>query len=125
MIIDVSDFINRPYKVPNQEESRDFSSFLESGESGLAAGNYPQIKCSLLGVDLWDEFTSALAASGELDEKWVRLRDGATYEYSNKTYQYLGWADLIRPALYSEWLPNIAFKNTNVGVINNKAPQQA
>lgn len=118
MIIDVSDFQKRPYKIPNQEESPDFEEFVAAKEIELAT-KY------LLGWELWNEFTAALEASGSLDQKWIDLRDGAEYESSGVTYKYAGWIDLVRPAIYSEWLPSISEKLTNVGMINNSAPQQA
>jgi len=118
MIIDVSDFRKRPYKIPNQEESQDFQEFVEAKEIELAT-KY------LLGWELWEEFAAALEASGALDAKWEALRDGGTYEYSGVEYKFGGWVDLVRPGIYSEWLPNISDKLTNIGVINNSAPQQS
>lgn len=118
MIIDVTDFLKRPYKIPNQEESRDFAEFVEAKEIELAT-KY------LLGWDLWNEFNDAINASGDPDQKWIDLRDGAEYTYNDKTYKYLGWVDLIKPGIYSEWLPLMTDKLTNVGMINNATPQQA
>ena len=118
MIIDVTDFLKRPYKIPNQEESLEFEEYVEAKEIELAT-RY------LLGWELWDKFIAALAASGALDAKWENLRDGADYEYEGVTYHYDGWADLVQPGIYSDWLPNISEKLTNVGMINNSAPQQS
>ena len=118
MIIDVSDFLKRPYKIPNQEESQDFAEFVEAKEIELAT-RY------LLGWDLWEEFKAALEASGTLEEKWEALRDGAMYEYNGVNYHYDGWVDMVRPGIYSEWLPNISEKLTNVGMINNNSPRES
>lgn len=117
MIIDVTDFTDRPYKVPNQEESRDFASFVASEEQNIA-------EKYLLGVDMWNEFNSAIEGSGDITF-WQKLRDGASYEYNNKTYRYKGWADLMRPAIWAGWAPLGAFKFTNVGMVTNNAPQQS
>lgn len=114
MIIDVSDFDNRPYKVPNQPESPDFEAFIEQAEEELA------IKY-LLGVELWEEFQTALESSGPLDAKWSALKDGATYVNGGVTYKYKGWVDMVRPAIYSQWHPEGTWKFTNVGWVENNA----
>lgn len=116
MIIDPADFSDRPYKVPNQEESRDFTSFIENKENELA------IKY-LLGDALWTEFKTELA--GTPAQKWIDLRDGATYLNGDTQYRYGGWVDMVRPAIFSEWLPPLTYKLTNVGYVANSTPQQA
>lgn len=114
MIIEASDFDNRPYKVPNQEESPDFVSYIVEKEQYLAI-RY------LLGCDLWDDFAEAIEGSGVLEQKWIDLRDGANYVYGGVTYKYGGWVDMIRPAVYSLWQPDGSWKFTNVGWVQNKA----
>lgn len=111
MIIDPNDFSDRPYKVPNQEESRDFLSFLESKEDELAR--------IILGHELWEEFDAAVNGSGELDAIYVALRDGAEYQHNGKPYRYNGWVDVVRPGIFSEWLPNLTHKLTNIGYVAN------
>lgn len=117
-MIDATDFLNRPYKVPNQEESRDFISFIEDKEAYIA------IKY-LLGQSLWDEFKAQMETSGGPEERFQLLYDGADYTNNGKTYHYNGWIDLVRPAIYSEWLPESLYINTNVGVVINNAPQMS
>ena len=117
MIIDPTDFNDRPYKVPNQEESRDFISFIEEKEEELGI--------MILGQELWDEFTEALASSGPLDTIWEELRDGGLYDYQNKQYNYAGWVDMVRPGIFAEWLPQTTWKLTNVGYIENSTPDKA
>lgn len=125
MIIDPTDFTDRPYKVPNQDESRDFINFIEEKEIELATGTLEEEVCNLLGQQLWDEFKEALESSGPLDEKWEKLRDGEIYEYSNKQYHYRGWVDLIRPAIFALWLPISTYKLTNIGFVENSAPEKS
>lgn len=125
MIIDSTDFVDRPYKVPNQEESRDFVPFIEDIEERLAQGTLPDECVQLLGVDLWNEFTEGLETSGDIEQKWLDLRDGADYEYNGVTYRYNGWVDMIRPAIFSQWIPITTDKITNIGFIRNNAPQQS
>lgn len=114
MIITPSDFDDRPFKIPNQEESGDLEGFIDDAEIDLAVKH-------LLGLDLWDEFITAVTSSGVLDQKWLDLRDGATYQYQNVNYKYNGWVDLVRPGIYSLWQPEGTWKYTNVGWVQNKA----
>lgn len=118
MIISLTDFNERPYRIPNQNESPDLSSFLAAEEMKLAV-KY------LLGYDLWIEFTEALEASGPLDTKWEELLNGAEYTYGDDTYYYAGWADMVKPALYALWIPQGTWKFTNIGYVENNAPQQS
>lgn len=116
MIIAVSDFVNRPYKLPNEPESPDFEDFIEAVEEEIA------IKY-LLGVELWEAFNDEVNSSGSgvPSDFFAKLRDGSTYTYSGILYKYNGWVDLIRPALYSNWQPEGTYKFTNVGWTRNKA----
>jgi hypothetical protein len=118
VIIDPVDFSDKPYKVPNQEENRDFAAFLESKEEELAV-KY------LLGSEMWEEFKAALDGSDPIDPIWETLRDGGFYDYNNVQYQYKGWVDLVRPGIFSEWIPETTMKLTNIGFITNAAPDKA
>ena len=118
MIIDPADFLERPYKVPNQQESRDFISFLETAEEELAV-KY------LLGYELWELFKQGLDTSGAVDSIWEDLRDGAEYTVGGKTYKYKGWVDVVRPAIFSQWMPELTYKLTNVGIVENNAPKES
>lgn len=112
MIIDVSDFNDPPYKIPNQEEQPWFKDRIEKIETDILK--------LILGYTLWKEFTDALDA-GSPAQKWVDLRDGAEYEYGGKTYKYEGVKDFEKPAIYSIILPEITYKMTNVGMQQNLA----
>lgn len=125
MIIDPTDFTDRPYKVPNQEESRDFISFIEETEEQLATGNLTGEVCNLLGDELWHEFNDQITGSGVIEERFELLRDGEIYTYNNKQYHYKGWVEMIRPAIFSLWLPQSNMKLTNIGYVENSAPQQS
>lgn len=125
MIISATDFVNRPYKIPNHEEAKDLVSLLSGWEEQIASGVLPHECVNLLGYDLWQEFSEAINTSGVIDEKWLRLLDGATYTNCGKTYAYRGWVDMIRPALYALWIPTTTYKLTNIGVVENSAPEKS
>ncbi len=123
MFIEVTDFTERPYRIPNQNESTDLLSFLSTEEARLAIEN-------LLGYDLWKDFVEAYDASLEsgadpLDQKWSKIIEGAEYTYGSYLMKYNGWVDLLRPALYSLWIPKGSQKLTNIGYVENAPPQQS
>lgn len=117
MIIDPTDFSDRPYKVPNQEESRDFISFIEAKEEELGR--------MILGHQLWEELAAALAGSGDPDDIYIAIRDGGNYQYNNVTHHYKGWVDMVRPGIFAEWLPPATYKLTNIGYVENNAPKES
>jgi hypothetical protein len=125
MIIDATDFIQRPYKVPNQPEARDFVSIIESLEKTLADGTILDECCSLLGVDLWSAFEAGLASSGTVEQHWLDLKNGSDYQYAGKTYKYSGWVNMIRPGIFAKWIPETTFKLTNIGFVENSAPDKS
>lgn len=116
MILDPSDFDDRPYRIPNQQESKDFPEFIEDAEE--------QILVQLLGYEFFKELEDALNTSNP-DQIYVDLRDGAEYTSSGKTYKYNGLVDLLRPAVFSLWIDQNAYKFTNIGHVNNSPPQQS
>jgi len=76
-------------------------------------------------VTLFDFFSDAINSSGALEERFEKLMDGATYVYNNVTLEYKGWVDMIRPAIYSLWQLQGTWKFTNIGWVENNAPQQS
>lgn len=101
------DFINRPYRVPNQNESTDFSAWLTQTESDVME--------SLLGWDLWTSFQTALLDDYPA-QKWEDLRDGAEYTYGGYTWKWKGLNDMLVPILYSKWLETYYNKLSNIGI---------
>lgn len=118
MILDLSHFDDRPYRIPNQQESRDLKEFMEKNEVTLLR--------ELLGNPLYLDFMAGLETSGEIEQIWIDLRDGADYggEDGNQ-YHFDGLIEVLKPAIYSLWIPQNAYKFTNIGMVNNNAPQQA
>lgn len=116
MIIDPKDFIKRPYKIPNQQESRDLVDFLEIAEIDIARG--------ILGNTLWELFNESVNSSTD-DPIYQALLLGADYTVNGKTYHYDGWVALIQPAIYSMWIPTTTDKMTNIGFITNNSPKEA
>lgn len=116
MILDPSDFDDRPYRIPNQQESKDFPEFVEAAEE--------EILVQLLGYEFYKELSDALNTSNP-DQIYIDFRDGAEYESGGKTYKYSGLVDLLKPAVFSLWTDQNAYKFTNIGHIVNSPPQQA
>lgn len=119
MLIKATDFESPPYKFPNQKEfAGGFLAFKE-----FIADEERKLLESILGIALYDEFMEALDSSGELEEKWANLLDGATYEANDVTYRYRGLVDLLVPGVFSKLLPIGYRKSTSSGVIINKGQQ--
>lgn len=125
MFVNEKLFKSPPYKIPNQGE---FAGGLPSFKDWLETEEVKILK-EILGIELYYEFMEALDDSGEIDQKWTRLRDGSTeddrftYEYNEVPYEYLGLVDLLVPELYSRWLEMNYRKNTSSGVVIMKGQQ--
>jgi len=77
MFVDSTDFTDIPYKIPNQEETRAFVDWIEAEET--------KILKEVLGLPLYNAFIEGLDTSGSIEQKWLDLRDGAEYDYSDST----------------------------------------
>lgn len=117
MILEESDFLTRPYKIGNQKESPDLEDFIVESERGLLI--------SLLGYELYSLLKDAVEGSGELESRFSSLINGAEYNYNDKLYEYRGLKDLLRPAVYSMYVEENSYKFTNIGMVQNNAPQQS
>jgi hypothetical protein len=114
--LDVNDFLNRPYKIPNIEESREFiDDYIEDEET--------KILKKILGLRLYNEFIEGLDTSGTIEQKWIDLRDGAEYESGSNLYEYRGLVDFLKPYICSKWVEINFRKATTSGVIVNNGQQ--
>lgn len=117
MFLEATDFLDKPYKVPNQEESKEFVAFIEAKEA--------EILKKVFGLQLYNDFIEGLETSGDIDQIWIDLRDGTTYEYNDVLYEWKGIDDLLKPIVYSEWL-TINFRRwTSSGMIINTGQQNS
>lgn len=111
MLLSTSDFLTRPYRILNIEESKDFVDFVKTSERELLT--------DILGYSLWKELDETASPGAAL----IALRDGAEYEYVGKPYKYNGLVDLLKPAVMSLWIPKNNYKFTNVGYVES-SPQE-
>lgn len=117
MFLEPTDFLDKPYKVPNQEESRDFVAFIEATEAKYLK--------AILGLQLYNDFIEGLEDSGTVEQKWTDLKDGANYTYSDVLYEWRGVKAMLKPVVYSEWL-TINFRRwTSSGMIINTGQQNS
>jgi len=114
MILSLTDFIDREYKIPNQSESADLLGFIEQKEDELLI--------DLLGVDLYNEIMDGLEDSAP-EQKFLDLLNGSEYTFNGVTYKWRGLVDLLQPAIYSMWINVGSFKFTNIGWVQN-SPQE-
>jgi hypothetical protein len=105
MILEGSDFLNRPYRIPNQFESKDFSSWLQGEERTICN--------SILGVELTSELFEALNSSS-METRFDNLINGNGL--------FLGLKNVLKPSVYYSWLDVDKFKLTATGIITNDKP---
>lgn len=115
MFLDVSDFLNVPYKIPNIEESQIFAEYIEAEET--------KILKKVLGLRLYNEFIEGLDESGTIEERWEALQDGGEYEYNDILYEYTGLVDFLKPYICSKWMEVNYRKATTSGVVINQGQQ--
>ncbi len=113
--LDSTDFLEIPYKIPNQDETRSFESWIAIEEA--------KILKEILGLPLYNAFIEGLDTSGTIEDKWLDLRDGAEYDLYDTTYEYLGLVDLMKPEIYSRWVGINYRKLTTAGVVINQGQQ--
>lgn len=114
-MLKVSHFDTRPYRVINAKESQDFHAFIDAVEA--------RVLKKLLGVEMYNELIAGLAVepAEDIELKWLALRDGDTYLYNEKTYEYVGLVELLKPYVFSEWVRETHTKFTTVGVVRTEA----
>lgn len=106
LFVDVTDFVRKPYKIPNQEENNEFPEWLEDKED--------EILKSLLGNELWDAFSNAIEGD-TTTARWVNLRDGDDYEYGGYTFKWFGMNKMLIPYIYSVYVRESFEKISNIG----------
>ena len=91
-----TDFDYMPYKL-KREQANNFATFIDDEEE--------KVLKEILGIALYNEFIEGLNEDYPA-EKWLRIRDGATYELDGVPYE---WAGLLTrkgamvPYIYSRW----------------------
>lgn len=113
MAVELTDFLERPYRIPHQEESTDLEAFIQSKEAELLR--------DILGTTLYNAYTTGIAA-GSPAQKWVDLRDGKDYTYANVLYRFHGLDTLLVPAIFALWVKETSDVYTSSGTVR---PQPA
>jgi len=98
-LIDHTYFQKRLTAIPNLKEEvlQDLNDHIEKYE--------PEYLYSVLGVDLADEFITAIGG-GSTDQKWLDLLNGAKFEAHGRKYEWLGFNNAIKEsaiAFYVMW----------------------
>ena len=106
LFVSASDFLRKPYKIPNQEESNEFAEWLEDKEE--------EVLRTLLGNELWEAFRNAVAED-TTTARWVNLKDGDDYEYGGYTFEWQGMNKMLIPYIYSIYVRESFEKITNIG----------
>lgn len=152
MFLKATDFSDKPYEVPNQEESPEFVAFIDNEERKLlkkllgldlynaflegldeitqytwTAGNQTVVNREYIyGNDIWKALTAQTGTAPvaginwelvEEDNKWLSLKNGTEYTNGDQTNEWVGMVAMLKPAVYSLWMPTMYRKVTAAGVI--------
>lgn len=116
MAVELTDFLERPYRIPFQEESTDLEAFVQAKEAELLR--------DLLGTTLYNAYKAGIGA-GSPDQKWVDLRDGKDYTYAGVLYRFHGLDTLLIPAIFALWVKENSDVFTVSGTVRNSPAQNA
>lgn len=108
LFVSKTDFDLIPHNIPNLTGNNSFLPFCESAQE--------EILLSLLGKSLYTSFMEGLDTDYP-DQKWLDLRDGASYEYAGKNYDWVGMNKMLVPYIFSEWLLGTFDTNSGIGVV--------
>jgi len=109
-MITTEHFLDRPYRIPNIEETKDLQAFIDYHEAKLLR--------AIFGTTLYNLFVAGIGAPTP-EQKWVDLRDGKVYSYNSTDYEFLGLIELLKSYIYAKWLKENEDKVTNSGVMRN------
>jgi hypothetical protein len=111
MIVDGSNFNDRPYRIPNQDGQKDFNVWLDKREKEI---------CNLiLGRALTKELLEALDSSS-LETRFENLING---EDGN---EFEGLKSVLVPSIYSRYVSGDSqFKLTMAGMVTNQPVQNS
>lgn len=51
------------------------------------------------------------------NDKWLKFKKGANYEYAGRTYKWVGLATLLKPYVYFYWLRDNSVKFSGIGTV--------
>lgn len=115
MFTTAADFNVIPYSIPNLAGSgpiNTFNTYVDEHEEDILK--------SLLGKTLYDAFIAGLDEDYP-EQRWVDLRDGATYVHQYKTYEWVGMKKMLKPFIFQSWLTDTFDNNSGIGVVVAKA----
>lgn len=112
MFLTASDFNILPYNIPNVETNNSFQTYVNEHEADVLK--------SLMGIVFYTAFVEGLAEPSP-EQRWLDLRDGATYELKGRTYEWPGMKKMLKPFIYKSWLSDTWDNDTGIGVVQSKA----
>lgn len=112
MFVTASDFNLKPYNIPNLDAVvNTFQAYANKKEKEALK--------SLLGLTLYEAFIDGLNEDYP-EQRWLDLRDGAQYQYSLRTYEWVGMNEMLVPFVFSEWVRDDDSILTGVGTGKSK-----
>lgn len=113
-ILKLTDFEVRPYRIPNQEESKDLLAFISNQEQIVLR--------ELLGHQLYESLRTGLTED-PVPAIWTALVEGGAdygeYTLNEKVYNFPGLKACLIARVYAEWLSETRDKFTDIGTVYN------
>lgn len=108
MFVTAQDFNRPPYNVSVEDMENGFDAYIEDKEK--------EVLIKLLGRSLYYAFVAGLEQLTP-DERWLKLRDGSSYVFSNRTYYYDGIKTVLVPYIASQWYNDNIDSATATGIV--------
>lgn len=120
MFLYPEDFDVIPYSIPNLDKVENtFMDYVDTEEE--------KVLREILGSKLYESFIQGIGVvdsnSGDapIEDKWLKLRDGSTYENCGKQYKYKGMVSLLKPYIYAMWLRDSWDNHSGIGIVKADA----
>lgn len=108
-IVSASDYVSLPFKLPMIDE-------VEEGLTSFIVVEQEDILRKILGHLLYSKLNSGLSEETP-DDKWIKIRDGAEFSFSNVYYKYYGLKSIIKPYIYYRWLKKTYKNHAGNGIV--------
>jgi hypothetical protein len=118
MFITAEDFNTPPYRLPNLDESTEFSDFVQQEELDRLRKVLGRTLCDAFLAGLFTLADDVYTAINEddIEQRWKDLRDGKAYTgQDGKSYYWEGLEKTLKPYIFSAWIKADSEKYNGAG----------
>jgi hypothetical protein len=112
MFVTAQDFDIPPYNLTNLDKlGSTFTTYVDRVEEEALR--------KVLGGSLYEQFKAGLAVTPieDIEERWIKLRDGDTYTYNDRNYSWIGMKKLLIPYVYQSWIGDTYLSPSGIGLV--------